>query len=44
VEWMKEYQRAARMAAVQNFISDLEKRDETCIDISSDAEQFILHF
>jgi hypothetical protein len=44
VERMKEYQRAARMPALQCFIPDLEIRDETCADILSDAKCFILCF
>jgi hypothetical protein len=40
---MREYQPAARMAALQCFISDLE-RDETCADILSDAKHFILYY
>jgi hypothetical protein len=35
---MKEYQQTARMTAMQHFISDLEERDETCADISSNAK------
>ena len=41
---MMEYQQAARMATLQCFISNLDERDETCADISSDAKQFILYF
>ncbi len=41
VERMKEYQRALRMPALQHFISDLERRDETCADILSDAKHFL---
>jgi hypothetical protein len=41
---MKEYQRAARMPALQHFISDLKERDEACADILSDAKCFILYF
>jgi len=39
-----EYQRAARMPALQRFILDLEEGDETCADISSDAKHFIQYF
>ncbi len=39
-----EYQGAAIIPALQCFILDLEERDETCADISSDAKHFILGF
>ncbi len=44
VERLKEYQHAVRMPALQCFFSDLERGDETCADISSDAKRFILCF
>ncbi len=43
VEGMKEYQPAVRIAALQHFVSDIE-RDETCSNISSDSKCFILYF
>ncbi len=43
VEQMKECQRAARILALQCFNSDLERRDETCAGILSDAKHFILY-
>ena len=39
-EQLMEYQRAARMLALQHFIPDLVTRDETCADISSDVKRF----
>jgi hypothetical protein len=44
VERMMECHRAARMPALQCFISDLEEKDETCADILSDTKCFILYF
>ncbi len=44
VDWMKEYQQAAIVPALQCFISDLERRDETCTDISPEAKCLILCF
>jgi hypothetical protein len=41
---MEEYQQVVRMGALQYFISDLEERDETCGNTSSDASHFILYF
>ena len=43
-ERMIEYQQALRMPALQCFILDLGRRDETCADILSDAKHFILCF
>jgi hypothetical protein len=43
VSIVEKYQQAARMAALQHFVSDIE-RDETCTDILSDAKHFILYF
>jgi hypothetical protein len=41
VEHMIEYQRAARMPALQHFVPDLrEERYETYADISLDAKHF----
>jgi hypothetical protein len=39
VERLKEYQRAARIPALQCFVLTLRK-DETCVDVSSDAKRF----
>jgi hypothetical protein len=44
VERLKEYQQARRMPALQHFVSDLEKGDETCDDMTTDAKCFILCF
>jgi hypothetical protein len=44
VERLTEYERAARMPALQHFNPDLEDGDETCADILSDAKCFILCF
>jgi hypothetical protein len=42
VERLKEYQQARRMPALQCFIFDLERKDETCADMMTDAKKFIL--
>jgi hypothetical protein len=39
-----EYQGAERMPALQHFILDLVEGIETCVNISSDSEHFILYF
>jgi len=39
---MNEFQRGARIPALQQLISDLEGRDEICADISSDANIFYI--
>jgi len=42
VERLKEYQWAKRIPALQHFVSDIERRDETCADMITDAKHFIL--
>jgi len=44
VEQLMEYQGAERMPALQHFILDLVEGIETCVNISSDSEHFILYF
>ncbi len=39
-----EYQGTERLPALQHFILDLVEGIETCINISSDSEHFILYF
>jgi hypothetical protein len=42
VERLKEYQQATPMPALQHFIFALERKDETCADMITDAKKFIL--
>jgi hypothetical protein len=44
VEGLKEYQQARRIPAWQCFVSDLERRDETCAYIMTDTKCFIVCF
>jgi hypothetical protein len=44
VERLKEYQQARRMPALQCFVSDRERGDETFADMMTDAKHFILFF
>ncbi len=44
VERLKEYQQARRMPGLQHFFSDLERGDETCDDMTTDAKKFIVCF
>jgi hypothetical protein len=41
-EKLKEYQQARQMPALQHFIFALERKDETCAHMMTDAKKFIL--